>query len=145
MGPRKSHAKSSPDFEHVLAEKNLGRVQRAYPPKCMGKIALKVMSFKLFSGCFPVISGYFQGIFRVFSGFFQDVFPMCPFFGPCKRKTKTNPPPSFCRCREKRVRLRCRGALSPDLLLLHVHFFKHLLAQSTTKAIAISTSPSTKM
>ena len=61
----------------------LGRVQRRYLQKGMGKDTLKVKKmgkFKVFSGCFQgvsrVLSGCFQGVSRVFSWCFR-VFPGC--------------------------------------------------------------------
>ena len=50
---------------------NLGRVQRAYPQGHKEKI-LKVVNFRVFSGCLRGIFREFQSIFRVFQG-------VCPY------------------------------------------------------------------
>ena len=69
-----------------LLLKKIGKVQGAKPDKGHREKVVKVMNFRVVSGCFQkgfqgifsvcfrVLSGCFQGIFSVFSGYFQGVF-----------------------------------------------------------------------
>ena len=49
---------------------------KGIPTKGIRQKVLKVVNFRLFSGCFQVVfrlfSGCFQGVFSVFSGYFRD-------------------------------------------------------------------------